>query len=220
MMKSCIAQWKMNDDAANTTVLDSVGGYNGTAQQNTEDINAVGQINGSLRFNGTIDYISTTFDPNHFKNTFSLNFWVYINSGAYNYILRLYGTSNDYVELISNTESMDLIFSYKIGSETAGPFDVHPPEYEKWTMVTFVVENLGATIKATGYLNGIEDGVFSTTTASMPNFDASGGTLLLGAQTPECYFSLYGSLDNVMIFNKALSQAEIDCLYNGGDGIE
>jgi len=49
--------WPMDDDANNTTVADSVGGNNGTAQQNTSDISITGMIDGALSFNGIDDYI-------------------------------------------------------------------------------------------------------------------------------------------------------------------
>jgi hypothetical protein len=51
-----IGHWKMNDDAATKVVVDSsANGNDGTAQQNTEDINVTGKINGALSFNGTSD---------------------------------------------------------------------------------------------------------------------------------------------------------------------
>ncbi|MGD2065660.1 MAG: LamG domain-containing protein [Candidatus Bathyarchaeota archaeon] len=51
------AYYKMNDNAASTDVIDETGVNNGTAQQNTEDIDTTGLINGALTFNGSSDYI-------------------------------------------------------------------------------------------------------------------------------------------------------------------
>jgi len=49
--------WHMGDSAANKTVADSLGANNGTAQQNTSLITTPGQVDGSLTFNGSSDYV-------------------------------------------------------------------------------------------------------------------------------------------------------------------
>jgi len=59
----CLAQWKMNDNTANTVVIDYSGnGHNGTftdATGNpfTNQHDAVGKINGALDFDGADDFI-------------------------------------------------------------------------------------------------------------------------------------------------------------------
>jgi hypothetical protein len=53
-----VANWKLDDDAASKTILDSSGNnYHGEAQQNTEDISVEGQFDNALSFNGSSDYI-------------------------------------------------------------------------------------------------------------------------------------------------------------------
>ena len=45
---SPIAHYKMNDDEADTVVVDSAGSNNGTCSVNTDTINTTGKINGTL----------------------------------------------------------------------------------------------------------------------------------------------------------------------------
>ena len=74
-----VAQYKMNDSAANTTVLDSVNGYNGASQQNTENISVPGKINEALSFNGTSDRISVPYNSAFNVNEYTVCFWVKID---------------------------------------------------------------------------------------------------------------------------------------------
>jgi len=53
-----LAHYKLNDNAANTTVVDAMGNYNGAAQHNTDTLHVTGKINGALNFeNATDDYV-------------------------------------------------------------------------------------------------------------------------------------------------------------------
>ena len=50
---SLIAHYKLNDNAANTTVVDSTGSYDGTATANTSTLSAAGKINNAFNFAGS-----------------------------------------------------------------------------------------------------------------------------------------------------------------------
>ncbi len=79
---SPISQWKMNDNAATTVVVDSVGSNNGTAQQNTNALHTTGKINGALTFNGNGGYIdcgdpdNLSFGDGTSDSPFSLCAWI------------------------------------------------------------------------------------------------------------------------------------------------
>ena len=74
--------WHMDDNAADTTVTDSIGNSNGTAQQNTDQLDATGKVGGALTFNGTSDYISITNGAHMDFTTesFSIFVWAYPNT--------------------------------------------------------------------------------------------------------------------------------------------
>jgi hypothetical protein len=52
------AHWPMKDNAASTVVREEVGGLNGAASQNTEDMHVEGIIGGALDFNGVDDRVA------------------------------------------------------------------------------------------------------------------------------------------------------------------
>ena len=45
-----VSHYKMNDNVTSTTVIDSMGVNNGTAQQNTSVLHTTGKIDGALSF--------------------------------------------------------------------------------------------------------------------------------------------------------------------------
>ncbi len=64
VVEQLVGHWTMDDNAATTTVVDSSGnGNDGTAQQNTGDINSPGVIDGALSFDGVDDYVNIADDP-------------------------------------------------------------------------------------------------------------------------------------------------------------
>jgi hypothetical protein len=65
------------------------------------------------------------------------------------------------------------------------------------------------------YVNGVEEG---TPAVALNGISITYAEIRIGSYAGLNYFD--GTIDNVMIFNKALSPSEIDYLYNGGDGIE
>jgi hypothetical protein len=84
-----IAHWKMDDDAATATVVDTMGSYNGIYKDkdgnvNTEDGASTGRFDGALNFDGreildggTELYVDTgdTFQST-FRGSFSISMWV------------------------------------------------------------------------------------------------------------------------------------------------
>jgi len=74
--------WHMNENAADTAVLDSTGVNSGNAVRNTDQVSTAGQIGGALIFDGTADYIDITDGSNcdFTSESFSIFAWVYPNS--------------------------------------------------------------------------------------------------------------------------------------------
>jgi hypothetical protein len=63
------AVWHMNDNAANTTVVDSTGAHNGTNIANTSGKTITGQISSGLNYTNNTDYTSASFDGTAISNT-------------------------------------------------------------------------------------------------------------------------------------------------------
>src|SRR3990167_1143964 len=86
-ISNLVAQWKMNDNAANTTVAELGGLYNGVLNVNTDTRTIAGKIDTALDFNGSTDFVEVT-DPNiGTANTFTICLWIYPTDTAYRNII-------------------------------------------------------------------------------------------------------------------------------------
>jgi hypothetical protein len=212
---NCVGHWKMNDNAENTTVIDSSGnGNNGTAQRNTSvlhtDSGNPPYLNGALIFNGTSDYI---------------NVGNVIGTGAYTkvaWIKRAVG--NNYNNIISTGNAdyshvfwVSYSMSFKLAAGNMGVSkvqDADPLAVDVWYQVAVTFDpNVGSgTMKL--YKNGNQVG---NTATSVPT-QSSSPTTYIGRYSTGYTFN--GSIDNVMVLNRALTGEEISLLYNNGNGIE
>lgn len=72
-----IAWYKLDDDAANTTVADSAGSNTGTASANTDTLSVAGKINKAFDFNGTTDYVSAPVIASlNISSVYSFSIWI------------------------------------------------------------------------------------------------------------------------------------------------
>ena len=76
-----VAHYKMNDNATNTTVVDSSRDNTGTSIRNTNTMSTSGKINTALEFNGASDYIDCGNDNslNFGTGNFSVSAWIKTN---------------------------------------------------------------------------------------------------------------------------------------------
>ncbi len=215
-----VGHWKMNDNGASTIVADSSGTNNdGTAQQNTSTLSTTGKINGAFTFNGTGDYISVPDrDEWTLNNDFTIMVWVKfdtLNSHWWESALVAHDEGGG--------QTNKWIFSYDPGSSRT-LLHINIPnvkgeiiEGNSWiaqagTWYFIGLSRSGDTY--TFYRNGVSDGSEINAT-QIPNAAAP---LTIGWAEGDKKFD--GAMDNVMIFNKALSRSEIEALYNGGAGTE
>jgi hypothetical protein len=225
---SPIVQYKMNDNAPNTIVVDSQGFSNGEYwPDNTEDRNTPnGKINGSLFFQGgiTADYINTKNSfQSTFRSSFSINFWHELADGVPANPLVFFGNNDadsSYVRLSISTGDLDL--SYEVGgnivfAQVTSPFinGLNP-----WHMMTCIVnEDDASNVTVKIYKDGVE--IASSSGACTMSSYTQSDFLTIGTEDiggPDDYFS--GDMDNFCIFDKTLTQEEIDFLYNNGNGTE
>jgi len=205
---NCIGLWKMNDNAANKTVVDSSGnGNDGEAQQNTEDLHTDGKINGALTFNGSSDFIvATIIDCITKAGTYSFSVWLYQDATEQVTIFRNAPASDDRCCMIIKYDV--LRFGYYNGTSwvsKSGGF------------------NTGQWVHAVGINNGgtlslYIDNVLQTGEET-PFCGINANYIYLGATgLPAIFFN--GKMDCIMIFDKALSEEEVAFLWNEGKGRE
>jgi len=233
-----IAQWKMNDDAANDHVDDSEETHDASLKggDDTADKSEAGKINDCLHLNGSDDYIEVDADSNELSfgdgsddSAFSISAWVYFDtldsngaiigkwdetSGSEDREWLLYGKSNKYIRFYLKDESSNGYFYAQTDNNTV--------ETGKWH---HIVATYNGTYEDGGikiYIDGEEKDV--DTYGLMYTAMENGSTkVLMGALTgsggdKESF--LDGKLDNVYLIGKELTSAEVLALYNGGDGTE
>jgi hypothetical protein len=215
---SCVGHWKMNDNADNPTVADSSGhGNNGTAQQNTSALHTDSgnppHLNGALTFNGTTDYI---------------NVGNVIGTGAYTKVawVKRAADATSFNNIISSSSTAGnaahalfapYYYQYKLSAGHGEPYDTVQDsiglEANRWYFVAVTYDPAVAGGKMILYKDGLEidnaTGV-PAKTAVVPTYIGRFATV----------GPIHGSIDNVMIFNRALTADEISYLHNGGDGTE
>jgi hypothetical protein len=211
--KGMVGYWKL-DDASGTSAVDSSGNGN-TGTLTNGPTWTTGRIGGAVDFDGTNDYINAGTDASlSLTGNFSLSAWINPSSyhttgyfglkngfigrgpaGTFNYALQ--ATDATTISFIKRTSPEALIFYNFTGISTLT---------DQWTLVSAIVS--GSTV--TLYINGQYFGAQSIGTIA----SVAGDVLYLGTNIPgnsECSFT--GKLDEVRIYNRALSAEEVAKLY-------
>ena len=193
---SCVALYGLNYDSSDTG-----GNYDGTATDVT--FNTPGYIDYAADFNGSSSKINTGYIQN--GQVFSCSFWGK-DFSAYGSILRdtpSGGGTNTRIDISSGGTSIPYAVFYGSGSavylSTTGSTPVGWHHY--------VITADGSTAKL--YMDGVEEASISYTQVSGNN------STPVHMMSNGAFASGYGSgkLDQVRIFNKALSSSEVTRLY-------
>jgi len=209
-------------------LVDSLG--NATLSSNGGVTFAAGKIGNAAIFNGSSSYaykndvtvLSGTSDR-------SYSLWTYINSGSTGRQLLLgqgnFGASNQNFDLEANSyHSGTVSDSYGVHWWGNGlKFDSAPVLYNQW--VHLVVTQSGGDINSTNtklYVNGVQKTLSSasSSTYSIPSSSRIClGTRVYGAANPgDRDLFTNGKIDQVRMFNRVITQSEVNALYNSGSG--
>lgn len=228
-----VAQWKMNDDASDAVVVDSIGSHTGTyvdengAAAVTSDHAVAGHINGGLEFDGTNDYI-TVSDHNDFTfigTPFSVTAWVTlgVDAAAEFDITSKFETNQMEWSLYISGDALYFTLWDNINGGNRGRKDT--ADYSAWEdsgIYIFIVGTYSGTGDLSGlkvYLDGerVDDANESNSTFSaMVNTTSS---IYIGFRHGSANKAI-GEIDNVVIYDTELTQAQINSLYNNGTGTE
>jgi hypothetical protein len=226
------AQYKLNDNAANTTVTDSgSGANNGTASTNTSNLTTTGKINQAFAFNGTTQYVNMDSIMSDIKSDTkgTISLWIKPTDT----------TGPQYVFLLSKTATPTISSGVFInGAEFAVQIYNQSSNYSYWVTtgasVTagvwqhFAVVQDGISLRI--YKNGVDitptptlvgagakSDWFSVTSASVDNGRL--GCWNYGGVGNTEFFE--GSVDDLRYYqNIALGQEAIQAIYNAGNGTE
>jgi hypothetical protein len=203
--------------AMSSNVQDSSGkGNNGTVVGAPTYVTGLSASNMALKFNGTTDSVDLgkkdAFNP---TGSFTVAFWANIGAWgtAWNHVMIGNRGEDNLGWQIRRHSSTSLCFTTRgVGNDDMAS-KVTPPQNE-WIHIVCVYDNAANT--KTIYINGLQDSVVTTTagakiTATTHNTYI--GARALAANTgPDTATFFTGMLDEIRIFNRALTAGEADFL--------
>ncbi len=209
-----VGYWPLDESPAyhNSTIKDLSGyGNNGTLFASPTDPNnksTSGKVGGALSFDGVDDYVYVPGTQSLLNGTTKATIVVWVRtlgtSGSHRHIAGWRDESDTDFHIVHLANSNNLELRIRT---TTGIWDLYPSfgnYYNSWTQIAFIRnENI-----AKAYLNGIETGSSENITGAW----GISNNLTLGAH-PLNFFHFDGSLDEVRIYNRALSADEIKALY-------
>ncbi len=228
--------YKMNDDAANTIVVQS--GSNGTAAtlgggDNTDAINSTGKINGALNLNKVDDFIDTNVQiESFFQNDFSYSGWFNYDDGRIG-LQVMFGVRDNAASggdsrcLASSGSDGDMRIEIRVDggavelSQTAEGIIVDGPTGFLFFAATCNWTSGACLIYLDSVLQGNDLSSADLTNLTAANLDFAQDTAV-GARnstgTKDAFFG--GDIDDFRLFDGVLTQAQIDLIYNSGSGTE
>jgi hypothetical protein len=213
VISSCVGHWTMNDNAPSKVVVDSSGnGHNGTAMQDTNVLHTTGKINGALTFNGTTDYVNVGVA---LTGAYTKAAWVKRTTAAgnfYNNIISSDTQSNFFWAPYHQGYKLSVghnLNYYVVQDSVALPADGN------YYFVAVTFDPAVSSGKMVLYKNGV-----AVSTATSVATQIASTTTYIGRFLNVNTYNFAGSIDNAMVFNRALTAEEITALYNTGNGTE
>lgn len=228
-----VGWWKF-DECQGTTAHDSSGNNNsgtitigGTGTQTAVGTcttsgtawgnGATGKRNYSLNFDGTDDYVSipdqTYLSPG--AGNYTMSAWIKTTknySSAIGWIFSNYGSNTSNVtQLVINTDNK-LLCGFRDGSNNLAQAKNTGQVLNDGNWYHVVCMRNGTT--AYEYVNGVQIG--SATNASLGTIDTTGAAKAIGAIATDHSQLFNGQIDDVRIYNYALTATQVKDAYNGG----
>jgi phage protein D len=214
------AHFKLNENAANTTVVDSsIYSHNGVASANTSTFSVEGKIGSGFNFTGS-DYVKVN---NHWDLTgvdeASVAFWFKLNSTSQN------NAFPRIVEKEGGTTRNGWIVNWQSGTVPTMKFATWNGGVQQgangsmdWDTTNW--HHYAGTYKQNDYVRVYIDGVLNKSETATATIGSNSNDLYLGAEDNTPSFGFDGRLDDVRFYKRQLKQTEISSIYNAGNGTE
>ncbi len=234
-----VAHWKLNDSEQTSTVIDANGSHNGTLSDGVNNYtsdHSVDSKTGSnmvnaFDFDGSNDQV-TISDHNDFSfgdasndSPFSISAWINMDD-ATDFIIISKASILNNEEWIFHVDAsdklavrlLDLLNNQWIGRKYNTAITA---QQGSWIHVVMTYDATEAPSGITLYLDGVAVDNADNNSGAYTAMHNTASDVVIGRTSGGNYDrSAEGKIDNVMIFNKELSQAEVTTLYNAGDGTE
>ena len=206
-----VAYWKF-DESSGTSAADSSGnGYTGTLVNGPAWTS--GRVDGALNFDGTNDHVVTVDDPLDITGSLTIAAWVYHTNNS---LVHHIASKNQ--NKVAAPWQLAILTTNKLRSYTRGNsvdqmIDSNDVvSLNAWHHVVLVRD--ATTSKVTFYIDGVQDsgGWKAYTPAQVA---ASAVTAKIGSRGDGASNFFPGKIDDLRIYDRALSTAEIFELYQG-----
>ncbi|MGH7134691.1 MAG: LamG domain-containing protein, partial [Pirellulales bacterium] len=206
-----IAHWTFDGaDMINNVTDSSRQGNDGDLVGYTSTTTTIGVIGQALSFNGTSQYVAIPAINRTFSSM-TITGWIYSNANQNSRTGLVYShaSSGGPGFGISYNSTNELGYEWN-NAENTWPSGLFVPN-DKWTFVALTVTPSGATIYmgASGSLRSATDAVSLST-------EDWNGPIDIGLDTAQASRIFNGSIDDVRVYNRALSASEVKQLYNLG----
>jgi gliding motility-associated-like protein len=206
----------------NSNAKDESGnGNNGTVNGANLTTDRFGKANSAYKFDGN-SYISVS--PNQFKNqSYTYATWVKLDNlltgGDNNCFITIGGAGGDQGIVVANNYSTVSangfdVFGYNSGNPTvSGNWSATKPDVGKWYHVVGTRDNNSIKLYVDGQLIA-DNSTLTNTGGTTPNY-AVPTYVTIGARHNGTIQFLQGSLDDIHIYNRSLTAAEVKALFDG-----
>lgn len=202
-----VGWWKFDDLAGRTAVDSSGNGYHGAITGTPQWV--AGQLGGALRLSGSSNYVNCGLIPTATNGTGALSFCGWVNravAGDHKLCSNRQGSNavggGFTCAIYNNRMEMDLSdATTRILSRDAARPTV--PPVNTWVHLAWVLDDAANTLKL--YING----VLSTTATVTQSLGASTQFFRIGSDSPNVGYYWNGMVDDLRLYDHALSEAEI-----------
>lgn len=202
-----IAHYKLNDDAPTTNVVDATGNYNANLDVNTEDISVAGKINSCLDFTPNQEVKTTVpIAELNAAAVYSIFAWIYPSTIA------------GYRPIVTQHNGF---------GDSAFWFGINAGNLFGGNGTALVDSGISISAGVFVHVGLVYDGVkfhfYKNAAAVEKNRDGppDDSTALFVIASQSNGFNWYdGKIDDMRVYDFALTQANVDFLYNSGSGTE
>ena len=230
-----IAHWKLNDSAQTNAVDDAAGSNDGALADGdnnyTSDHSVAGKVSNAFDLDGTNDTVkiddAAVFsfgDGATTDSTFSISAWINMDDATDFPILAKYesGNKEEWVFYVDGSDKL-VARCHDFASETYIGRTYNTALTAQQGSYIHVVMTYDATEASSGinlYLDGSDVDNADSENGAYAAMHNTASDVYIGFASSNFDDYANGKIDNVMIFNKELSQAEVTALYNSDSGTE
>ncbi len=205
-----VGYWKFENNALDATMHDNDGTVNGATYTSS------GKVGGCYNFDGTSDNVKIPYVADLFQNEFAVSLWIdsdITNYSSNAYPFSMYDAVNDKrvwaLRINSSNKQYRLSLSSN-GTNVTGLHDFTQTVETGWHHIVLNVDNGN---EATLFYDG------SSETLSISSYVNQNTPVTIGGLVGSTTSSVDGLIDEVMIYNRALTATEVGMLYNSGSGV-